>query len=141
DPHFALAGGPRAREDVPRGRGLPPGGSRPREGNRPMRPTHTRTGAFLLPALFTLAAPAPAQAGAPPAPRPLALAPAQASALARLALRGVQKEYPNKPGHVLNDAADVKGPRALHPAFYGCFDWHSAVHGHWMLVRLLRRFP
>src|SRR5277367_1813301 len=65
----------------------------------------------------------------------------QASAFAKLALKGINKEYPNKPGHVLNGALDIKGPRALHPAFYGCFDWHSSVHGHWMLVRLLRQFP
>src|SRR3984957_948898 len=67
--------------------------------------------------------------------------PEQASAFARLALKGIQKEYPNKPGHVLNGDMDIKSPRALHPAFYGCFDWHSSVHGHWMLVRLLRQFP
>src|SRR5215471_17216670 len=65
----------------------------------------------------------------------------QASAFARLALKGLNKEYPNKPGHVLNNASDIKGPRELFPAFYGCFDWHSSVHGHWMLVRLLRLFP
>jgi hypothetical protein len=65
----------------------------------------------------------------------------QASSFARLALEGIRKEYPNKPGHVLDGEADVKAPRALHPAFYGSFDWHSAVHGHWMLVRLLRLFP
>jgi hypothetical protein len=65
----------------------------------------------------------------------------QASALARLALKGIQKEYPNKPADVLNSDKDVKSPRAMHPAFYGCFDWHSSVHGHWMLVRLLRLFP
>ena len=65
----------------------------------------------------------------------------QASAFAQLALKGIQKEYPNKLGHVLNADADNKTPRALHPAFYGSFDWHSSVHGHWMLVRLLRRFP
>src|SRR5262249_13286735 len=53
----------------------------------------------------------------------------QASAFARLALKGIQCEYPNHPGHVVNDAADVKHPRELHPAFYGCFDWHSSVHG------------
>jgi hypothetical protein len=64
-----------------------------------------------------------------------------ASAFARLALKGISKEYPNKPGDVLNSARDVKNPRAMHPAFYGSFDWHSAVHGHWMLVRLLRRYP
>jgi hypothetical protein len=67
--------------------------------------------------------------------------PQQASAFARLALKGIDKEYPNKPGDVLNGAADVKAPRAMHPAFYGCFDWHSCVHGHWMLVRLLRLYP
>jgi len=65
----------------------------------------------------------------------------QGSAFARLALKGVGKEYPNKPGHVLAGPADAKTPRALHPAFFGCFDWHSAVHGHWMLARLLRTFP
>jgi hypothetical protein len=73
--------------------------------------------------------------------KPLTLNPQQASGFARLALKGVTKEYPNKPDHVLNDAADVKNPRALHPAFYGCYDWHSSVHGHWMLVRLLHQFP
>src|SRR5438552_1050633 len=64
-----------------------------------------------------------------------------ASGFARLALNGVRREYPNKLDHVINDEGDVKGPRALHPAFYGCFDWHSCVHSHWMLVRLLRLFP
>jgi hypothetical protein len=65
----------------------------------------------------------------------------QASAFARLALKGLQKEYPNKPADVLNAAKDVRPPREAHPAFYGCFDWHSSVHGHWLLVRLLRLFP
>jgi hypothetical protein len=64
-----------------------------------------------------------------------------ASHFADLALKGIQREYPNKPGHVLNDASEVKSPAALHPSFYGCFDWHSAVHGHWMLVRLLHVMP
>lgn len=65
----------------------------------------------------------------------------QASRFARLALKGITREFPNKPGHVINDADDVKRPAVLHPAFYGSFDWHSSVHGHWMLVRLLRMFP
>lgn len=65
----------------------------------------------------------------------------QASRFARLALRCVGQEFPNKPDHVMNDAGDVRSPRALHPAFYGCLDWHSSVHGHWMLARLLRAFP
>jgi hypothetical protein len=64
-----------------------------------------------------------------------------ASSLAQLPLAGLRREFPNKADHVVNDAGDVKRPRDLHPAFYGCFDWHSSVHGHWMLVRLLKRFP
>jgi hypothetical protein len=67
--------------------------------------------------------------------------PEQASGFARLAHKGLQTAYPNTPGDVLNHEGDVKGPRATHPAFYGCFDWHSSVHGHWMLARLLRLFP
>src|ERR1017187_9512883 len=66
---------------------------------------------------------------------------AQASGLARLALDCVHKEYPNKIGHSMNSDADVKPPRELTPAFYGCHDWHSSVHGHWLLVRLARLFP
>jgi hypothetical protein len=65
----------------------------------------------------------------------------EASHFAALALKCITKEYPNKPDHTVNDASDVKPQRAMHPAFYGCFDWHSSVHGHWMLVRLLRLFP
>ena len=65
----------------------------------------------------------------------------QASSFAQLALKAIETEYPNKPEHVMNSEADIQGPRALHPAFYGSFDWHSSVHGHWMLVRLLRLFP
>src|SRR5712692_6297987 len=71
----------------------------------------------------------------------LSLTQAQASHFASLALKCIQKEYPNKPDHTINDTADVRSPRALHAAFYGCFDWHSTVHGHWMLVHLLRLFP
>jgi Protein of unknown function (DUF2891) len=71
----------------------------------------------------------------------LALTESQASHFARLALKCIAREYPNKPDHTINDGNDVKSPRAMHPAFYGCFDWHSSVHGHWMLVRLLRLFP
>ena len=70
-----------------------------------------------------------------------ALDTAHADKFARLALAGLDREYPNKPGEVLAGAQDLKSPRAMHPAFFGCFDWHSSVHGHWMLVRLLRQFP
>ncbi|HEX4707375.1 MAG TPA: DUF2891 domain-containing protein [Candidatus Udaeobacter sp.] len=66
---------------------------------------------------------------------------AAAERFAKLALACVQKEYPNKISHVLNSDADVASPRKLTPAFYGCYDWHSSVHGHWLLVRLLRSFP
>jgi len=69
------------------------------------------------------------------------LTPSQASHFAGLALKCVTREYPNKPEHVMNDSRDVQGPKSLHPAFYGCYDWHSSVHGHWMLVRLLVMFP
>lgn len=65
----------------------------------------------------------------------------QASNFARLALKCVVKEFPNKPEHVMNDRRDLQTPKELHPSFYGCYDWHSSVHGHWMLVRLLRMFP
>jgi DUF2891 family protein len=65
----------------------------------------------------------------------------QASHFAALALKCVSREYPNKPEHVVNTTADVRSPKALHPAFFGCYDWHSSVHGHWMLVRLLKTFP
>jgi len=64
-----------------------------------------------------------------------------ADRFAALALKCVRQEYPNKLDHVMNGAGEVKGPKELHPAFYGCFDWHSSVHGHWMLVKLLREHP
>ncbi|MFN9983978.1 MAG: DUF2891 domain-containing protein [Pirellula sp.] len=65
----------------------------------------------------------------------------QAEKLSKLALSGLHREYPNKPSNVLAGDEDVKSPKALHPAFFGCFDWHSSVHGHWMLVRLLKSNP
>jgi hypothetical protein len=66
---------------------------------------------------------------------------AQAGRFAKLALDCVHREYPNKIAHSLNSDADVKPPRELTPSFYGCYDWHSSVHGHWLLVRLARLFP
>ncbi len=71
----------------------------------------------------------------------LKLTSGDASHFAKLALKCIHQEFPNKPGHVMDDADDVQPPQALHPAFYGCFDWHSSVHGHWMLVKLLKEFP
>ncbi|MFL6514358.1 MAG: DUF2891 domain-containing protein [Chthoniobacterales bacterium] len=64
-----------------------------------------------------------------------------AERFAKLALACVEKEFPNKISHVLQGDADVAPPRVLTPAFCGCYDWHSSVHGHWLLVRLVRTFP
>ncbi len=66
---------------------------------------------------------------------------AAANRFAQLALSCVHREYPNKISHVLGGDADVRPPRSLTPVFYGCFDWHSSVHGHWLLARLVREFP
>ena len=63
------------------------------------------------------------------------------SRFAALALDGVHRQYPNQISHVLQSDADLAPPRLLTPMFYGCYDWHSAVHGHWMLVRLARLYP
>jgi hypothetical protein len=89
--------------------------------------------------LLLLAAAGPLRAGG--APKAPGLDAAAAGRLARLALDCVHREYPNKVAHVLNSDADVKPPRLLTPAFYGCYDWHSAVHGHWLLARLARTYP
>jgi DUF2891 family protein len=75
------------------------------------------------------------------APEGRALEAPQAERLARLALACVHREYPNKVAHVLNGDADARPPRELTPAFYGCYDWHSSVHGHWLLARLARLQP
>jgi hypothetical protein len=64
-----------------------------------------------------------------------------AARFATLALACVHREYPNKLAHVLSGPADAKVPSKLTPAFYGCYDWHSSVHGHWLLTRLARTFP
>jgi hypothetical protein len=66
---------------------------------------------------------------------------ATASRYARLGLANIDREYPNHPGHLLTGPDDLVPPSALHPIFFGSYDWHSAVHQHWMLVRLVRRFP
>lgn len=66
---------------------------------------------------------------------------AGAEHLASLAFHCIQTEYPNKLGHVIANSSEVRTPYDLHPAFYGCFDWHSSVHGHWMLIKLLKLFP
>jgi hypothetical protein len=99
-------------------------------------------------AVASLSAATNPPASATPSPAVLA-PPAAASALdasasarfAALALKCLHQEYPNHISHTLNAAADVRPPHELTPAFYGCLDWHSDVHGHWLLVRLLRLLP
>jgi hypothetical protein len=67
---------------------------------------------------------------------------AGAEKLAALPLKCISQQFPNKTSHTSNTAVDhVMLPQELHPAFYGCFDWHSSVHGHWMLIKLLKEFP
>src|SRR5690349_2565246 len=82
-------------------------------------------------------APAQAASAAPAA----TLAPDAAARFAALALKCLHQEYPNHISHTLSGAADARPPHELTPAFYGCLDWHSDVHGHWPLVRLLRLYP
>ncbi len=82
-----------------------------------------------------------AAAGATPAQAADAMDAEAAGRFARLALACVHLEYPNKIAHVLAGDADVRPPRELTPVFFGCYDWHSAVHGHWLLARLARLYP
>lgn len=72
---------------------------------------------------------------------PTALGAATAERFAAIALANVATDYPHKLDQVLTSEADVRVPRDLHPAFHGSFDWHSCVHMHWLLARVLRRFP
>ena len=95
---------------------------------------------LLVPALgasaATAAAPTPAAE-----PESVGFDAAAAGRFAGLALGCVHQEYPNKIAHVLASDDDVAPPRELTPAFYGCYDWHSSVHGHWLLARLARLYP
>lgn len=69
------------------------------------------------------------------------MTPEQAAAFARIALGHVTREYPHKSDHIMTDRADIYTPRDLHPIFFGSFDWHSCVHGYWLLARVRRLFP
>jgi hypothetical protein len=102
-----------------------------------------RRGVWALAGLLAAMGSAPTRAADLPA-APLAastLGVDAAARFARLALDCVHLEYPNKVAHVLQSDADARPPRVLTPAFYGCYDWHSSVHGHWLLARLARLFP
>jgi hypothetical protein len=94
---------------------------------------------FALGRRVRVAAVAANDAAGPPASN--SLDGAAAARFAHLALTCLHKEYPNKIAHVMLSDADALPPHVLTPAFYGCFDWHSDVHGHWLLARLLRLFP
>lgn len=107
--------------------------------------------------LLLLLLPSLACAGTAPTPRPqdsaraaapmtkpelhIRLTDSQVAAFAQLALDGIVREWPNKPGQVYVGPESARTPREMHPVFYGSFDWHSAVHGHWLLVRLLKEYP
>ena len=102
-----------------------------------------------LPVLFLLAACSEAAVDTAPTPAPVAIPvsadafpsdidPALAARFTRLALDCVTQVFPNKISRTTDTAEESGRPKDLFPAFYGCFDWHSAVHGHWLLVRLLR---
>jgi hypothetical protein len=103
----------------------------------------------LLPTLILLTACSEAAVDTAPAPQPAVIPvsadtfpgdidPALADRFSQLALDCVTQEFPNKISRTTDTAEEIGRPRDLFPAFYGCFDWHSAVHGHWLLVRLLR---
>jgi hypothetical protein len=113
-----------------------PHAARPGRSGAPWRTLLPATLAATFVAAGVLAGPAPLAAASAPA-----LDPAAAARFAALALSCVHQEYPNKIAHVLSGDSDAKPPRALHPAFFGCYDWHSAVHGHWLLARLARLLP
>ena len=96
---------------------------------------------LLLACTFCWGAPAASAAAPSPLSAHTTLDAAAATRFAGLALKCLHQEYPNHISHTLASDADVRAPRALTPAFYGCYDWHSDVHGHWLLVRLVRLFP
>jgi hypothetical protein len=92
--------------------------------------------AFILVTSLSISSTARADAA-----RPAVLDADAASRFAKLALTCLHQEYPNHVSNMMDDAGDARPPHELTPAFYGCLDWHSDVHGHWLLVRLLRMFP
>ena len=115
-----------------------------------------RTSTRLVSAALSLLLLCPACADREPAPAPtpqvkkappvkdvqcVELDESKASRFVALSLHCVDREFPNKPSNVVDGDDTVRPPRELTPAFYGCFDWHSAVHGHWAMVRVLKRYP
>lgn len=95
----------------------------------------------LLPTLFISVLSATPAFSANPLLPGSRLTDAQVAQFAKLAIESIPREYPNKPSNVMVGPASVRSPREMHPVFFGCFDWHSSVHGHWMLVRLAKLRP
>ena len=95
----------------------------------------------VLTAALCLAVALPAGAESEAMPDSKALEAQAAARFAQLALNCVHTEYPSKIKHVMQSDADARPPRELTPAFYGCYDWHSSVHGHWLLARLVHLYP
>jgi hypothetical protein len=102
-----------------------------------------RRATYLAGILVAMSCAAAGAAGAAPAGRgpAMGMGPAAAARFAGLALKCLHAEYPNHISHTLDSDADAMPPHVLTPAFYGCYDWHSDVHGHWLLVRLVRLMP
>ena len=99
-----------------------------------------RLNIILLISLFSCVQPEPDEIIFKSATR-LKLTDGDAQKLVQLPIKCIDLEYPNKLNQVIGSDDDLRSPKDLHPAFYGCFDWHSAVHGHWSLVRLLKEKP
>lgn len=99
-----------------------------------------RLNIILLISLFSCVQPHPHDIVQNKATR-LKLTAADAKQLVKLPIKCIDIEYPNKLNQVIGSEVDLRSPKELHPAFYGCFDWHSSVHGHWSLVRLLKEQP
>ncbi|HMP78633.1 MAG TPA: DUF2891 domain-containing protein [Pirellulaceae bacterium] len=107
-----------------------------------MFPPALRTIVFVVPLAINLLMSHVSQAQDIPLPKlGQPLTDQQVQLVAELVLAGIDREFPNKPGIVLAGPESILSPRQMFPAFFGCFDWHSAVHGHWVLVRLLRKYP
>ena len=103
-----------------------------------MRPAVCCLGLFCLCLAFAGCGERIERHGTAPAAVPAEVSPERLSAFVEMALECAEQEYPNNLAHAMASDADTGTPRSLHPAFYGCYDWHSAVHGHWLLARSLR---
>lgn len=111
--------------------------SRSTMSRKPLSAAVSRSAVIRTVILIAIGFPSSARA----ADMPATLNSASAARFATLALKCLHQEYPNKISHTMRSDADARAPRELTPVFFGCYDWHSAVHGHWLLVRLARLYP